>query len=148
MGIKQEENKMNIVVEFDGGVVEIEYPGKEKEIPYAFYILTQLQIRGHEIIMHTNRKGDQLKSAIQFCRKHHFEFDGILVQKTNLPEMRWEKQKIDHYINGKSLQDSSWMDIFWQLNPGELDDVKIRRKKRKLIRLEKLTSHLFSGNKK
>lgn len=68
---------MTIAIEFDGVIVEDEYPKIGEEIPFAFDSLKKLQNRGTQVILWTRRSGKELSDAINFCKEHDFEFYAI-----------------------------------------------------------------------
>ena len=51
---------MIIAVDFDGTIVEHEYPAIGKPIPFAIETLLHLQKDGHRLILWTVRRGDLL----------------------------------------------------------------------------------------
>ncbi len=94
-----------IAVDFDGTIVEHEYPHIGKEIPFAFYTLKKLQNEGHLLILWTSRKGKELEEAVEFCKKNGVEFYAI---NKNYPEEIWNEdtaRKIvaDIYIDDRNL---------------------------------------------
>jgi hypothetical protein len=60
---------MVIAVDFDGTIVEHEYPRIGAPIPFAIETLLQLQKDGHTLIMWTVREGGLLKEASDYCAK-------------------------------------------------------------------------------
>ncbi|SBV92551.1 BT0820 family HAD-type phosphatase [uncultured Dysgonomonas sp.] len=65
---------MVIAVDFDGTIVEHEYPKIGKAIPFAIETLLQLQKEGHILLMWTVRDGDLLQEAINYCEKKGLKF--------------------------------------------------------------------------
>lgn len=78
-----------IAVDFDGTIVEHEFPEIGKPVPYAFATLRELQRAGYRLILYTMRsdfiadaasteghKADRayLTEAVEFCRSHGLEF--------------------------------------------------------------------------
>jgi len=66
---------MTIAVDFDGTIVEHEYPKIGKPIPFAFDVLRKLQQEEHYIlILWTIREGRLLQEAIDFCEQNGVHF--------------------------------------------------------------------------
>ena len=68
---------MIIAVDFDGTIVEHEYPRIGAPIPFATDTLLQLQCDGHQLILWTVREGDLLQDAVAYCRKFGVEFYAV-----------------------------------------------------------------------
>ena len=68
---------MTIAVDFDGTIVEHEYPYIGKEIPFAITALKKLQAERHLLILWSVREGDLLDEAVAFCRKRGLEFYAV-----------------------------------------------------------------------
>lgn len=58
---------MIIAVDFDGTIVEHQYPKIGKPVPFAIETLLQLQKDGHILIMWTVRDGKLLQDAVDYC---------------------------------------------------------------------------------
>lgn len=65
---------MVIAVDFDGTVVEHEYPKIGRAIPFAIETLLQLQKDGHTLLMWSVREGDLLQEAVDYCEKKGLKF--------------------------------------------------------------------------
>ena len=65
---------MVIAVDFDGTIVEHQYPRIGKEKPFAIATLKRLQNEGHRIVLWTVREGELLQQAVEFCRERGLEF--------------------------------------------------------------------------
>ncbi|EGK01830.1 MULTISPECIES: BT0820 family HAD-type phosphatase [Dysgonomonas] len=65
---------MVIAVDFDGTIVEHEYPKIGRAIPFAIETLLQLQKEGHILLMWTVRDGDLLQEAVNYCEKKGLKF--------------------------------------------------------------------------
>ena len=62
---------MTIAVDFDGTIVEHEYPRIGKPIPFALEVLRKLQHEEHyNLILWTLREGRLLQEAIDYCAKN------------------------------------------------------------------------------
>ena len=57
-----------IAVDFDGTVVEDNYPGIGKPMPFAIESLKMLQSDGHRLILWTYRNGKKLEEAVEFLK--------------------------------------------------------------------------------
>lgn len=66
---------MTIAVDFDGTIVEHEYPKIGKPIPFALDVLKKLQAEEHHtLILWTVREGKLLQEAIDYCEKNGLKF--------------------------------------------------------------------------
>lgn len=74
---------MIIAVDFDGTIVEHEYPKLGAAIPFAIETLLKLQRDGHILILWTVRDGDLLQEAIDYCAKRGLTF---FAANKNYPE--------------------------------------------------------------
>jgi hydroxymethylpyrimidine pyrophosphatase-like HAD family hydrolase len=66
-----------IAVDFDGTVVEHEYPRIGKEKLFAFQTLRALKDKGHRLILWTIRDGKTLEAAVNYCRENGVEFYAV-----------------------------------------------------------------------
>lgn len=74
---------IKIAVDFDGTIVDHEYPAIGKEKLFAFITLKELQKRGALLLLWTYREGAELEEAVEFCRKNGIEFYAV---NKNYPE--------------------------------------------------------------
>lgn len=75
---------MIIAVDFDGTIVEHEYPAIGKPIPFAIDVIKRLQNEfHHQIILWTVREGELLDEAVAYCRERGLEFYAV---NKNYPE--------------------------------------------------------------
>jgi hypothetical protein len=97
---------MVIAVDFDGTIVEHEYPKIGKAIPFSFYVLKKLQEEeGHTLILWTMRKGALLQEAIDYCAKQGLTF---YAHNKNFPEEEFKegdsrKVSADFYIDDRNV---------------------------------------------
>jgi len=111
---------MTIAVDFDGTIVEHEYPEIGKPKMFAFETLKALQERGDRLILWTYRAGDKLNEAVEYCKKNGIEFYAV---NKNYPEEIFDdtiSRKIiaDVYIDDRNLGGFvSWSDVWQMLNP-------------------------------
>jgi len=114
---------IRIAVDFDGTIVEHEYPAIGKEKLFAFQTLKELEKLGARLILWTSRSGDQLEEAVEFCRKNGIEFYAV---NRNYPEEIFDEtvsRKIDAdvYIDDKNIGGfPGWSEIWQILVPFEL----------------------------
>ena len=94
---------MIIAVDFDGTIVEHQYPAIGKELPYAIEVLKKLQEEKHRLILWTVREGKLLEDAVNFCRERGLEFYAV---NRDYPEE--EKGKNSHYT--RKLKADLWID--------------------------------------
>jgi len=115
---------MKIAVDFDGTIVEHDYPNIGKEKLFAFETLRELQKQNHQLILWTVRTGKELDDAVQFCREKGIEFYAV---NKNYPEEIFDEttaRKIhaDIYIDDRNIGGfAGWGEIWQMLNPRETD---------------------------
>lgn len=97
---------MIIAVDFDGTIVEHEYPQIGKEIPFAIETLKKLQEDQHRLILWSVREGRLLEEAVEFCRERGLEF---YAANKDFPEEHGRgkgysrKLKADLFIDDRNL---------------------------------------------
>jgi len=69
--------KLIIAIDFDGTIVEHEYPKIGKPKLFAFQTLKELKKQGHTLIMWTYRSGKYLDEAVEFCKNNGVEFYAV-----------------------------------------------------------------------
>ena len=124
-----------IAVDFDGTIVEDEYPKIGKPIIFAFETLKKLQGNGHRLILWTYRKGRMLEEAVQFCEENEVVFYAV---NKSFPEEEYDpeysrKINADFFIDDRNIGGlKSWGEIYQQLigeqNPAS--ETKSKPKKR------------------
>lgn len=65
---------MIIAVDFDGTIVEHQYPKIGRPIPFATETLQQLQKDGHRLLLWSVRSGDLLQEALDYCESKGVKF--------------------------------------------------------------------------
>jgi len=116
---------IKIAVDFDGTIVEHEYPKIGKEKLFAFRTLKELEKQGARLILWTFRTGSELDEAVEYCRNNGIEFYAI---NRNYPEEAVDEtvsRKIDAdiYIDDKNLGGfPGWSEVWQILNPYELQE--------------------------
>ncbi|MCX6255838.1 MAG: hydrolase [Bacteroidia bacterium] len=122
---------IKIAVDFDGTIVEHEYPEIGKEKLFAFQTLKELNKMGASIILWTFRTGKELEDAVEFCRMNGVEFYAV---NKNYPEEIFDEtvsRKIDAdiYIDDKNIGGfPGWSEIWQILNPFELQQKEAEKR--------------------
>ena len=108
---------IKIAIDFDGTIVEHEYPAIGKEKLFAFQTLKELEKRGAKLILWTFRTGKELEEAVEYCRRNGLEF--YAVNKNYPEEIIDEKtpRKIDAdiYIDDKNIGGFPGWSQVWQM---------------------------------
>lgn len=86
---------MIIAVDFDGTIVEHEYPGIGKTKLFAFETLKQLENDGHKLILWTYRNGELLDEAVEFCAQNGLKFYAV---NNSFPDEPYEPEKASRKI--------------------------------------------------
>lgn len=103
---------MIIAVDFDGTIVEHEYPKIGKEKIFATETLRQLINDGHRLILWTVREGELLDEAVEWCRQRGVEFYAV---NKDFPEENISKNE----QFSRKIKADVWID---DLNIGGLPD--------------------------
>lgn len=104
-----------IAVDFDGTVVEDEYPKIGKPKLFAFETLKMLQEKGHRLILWTYRNGRALDDAVLFCKNHGVTFYAI---NKSFPEEEYDpkysrKINADYFIDDRNIGGlKGWGEIY------------------------------------
>ncbi len=111
---------IKIAVDFDGTIVEHQYPEIGKEKLFAFETLREMQKRGFKLILWTVRSGNELEEAVEFCRNKGVEFYAV---NKNYPEEVIDKNFVrkieaDIYIDDRNVGGfPGWSAVWQMLNP-------------------------------
>jgi len=123
---------MKIAIDFDGTIVDHEYPKIGKPKLFAFETLKALQKRGDLLILWTYRSGKELQEAIEFCKQNGIEF---YAANKNYPEEIFDdsqsrKIEADIFIDDRNIGGfPGWSEIWQLLNPDEYsNDIKKQMK--------------------
>lgn len=93
---------MIIAVDFDGTIVEHEYPKIGRAIPFAIDTLKKIQATGlHQLVLWTVREGSLLDEAVEYCRERGLEFYAV---NSNYPEETPENKE------ARKLTADLWID--------------------------------------
>lgn len=126
---------MKIAVDFDGTIVEHEYPAIGKVRPFAFQTLKMLQQKGHMLVLWTYRSGRYLDEAVEFCKENGVEFYAV---NANYPGEVFDdtmSRKIDCelYIDDRNVGGlPSWGEIYHSLHPDDstsMEEEPVKKKK-------------------
>ena len=135
---------MIIAVDFDGTIIEHEYPKIGKEKIFATETLRQLINDGHRLILWTVREGKLLDEAVEWCRQRGVEFYAV---NKDFPEENISKNE----QFSRKIKADVWID---DLNVGGLPDwgtiYRIITEKKTLQQVieEKLVNQLPKPQKK
>lgn len=121
---------IKIAVDFDGTIVEHDYPNIGKERLFAFITLKELQKRGALLILWTFRAGRELQEAVDYCRANGIEFYAV---NRNYPEEQWTEEtprkiNVDIYIDDKNVGGfPGWGEVLNIIDPwSEREDETMR----------------------
>lgn len=124
---------LTIAIDFDGTIVEDEYPRIGKPKLFAFETLIKLQDHGHRLILWTYRYGKELDDAVSFCKEQGVVFYAV---NKSFPEEEFDpkysrKINADLFIDDRNIEGlMGWGEIYQKLI-GELEQPISKRKKRK-----------------
>lgn len=122
---------LKIAVDFDGTIVDHEYPGIGKEKLFAFQTLKELEKLGALLILWTFRAGKELDEAVEYCRKNGIEFYAV---NKNYPEEVFDesvsrKINADIYIDDKNIGGfPGWSGVWQMLTPYEMEQLEIEKR--------------------
>ncbi len=122
---------VKIAVDFDGTIVDHEYPKIGKEKLFAFQTLKELEKMGARLILWTFRCGKELDEAVEYCRINGIEFYAV---NRNYPEEKFDEnvsRKIDAdiFIDDKNLGGfPGWSGVWQILNPFELHQMEAEKR--------------------
>ncbi len=95
-----------IAVDFDGTLCKQAWPEIGEENKILIEYLKEQQAAGARLILWTNREGDLLEEAVEWCKAHGLTFDTV---NANLPELTdlsthdCRKINADIYIDDKAV---------------------------------------------
>lgn len=122
---------LTIAVDFDGTLVENQYPEIGKPIIFAFETIKKLQQEGHQIILWTYRHGRKLQEAVEFCEKNGIHFYAV---NKSYPEEQFDSEmsrKIlaDLFIDDRNINGlPPWGEIYHQLTKFKTESIKTKKK--------------------
>jgi hydroxymethylpyrimidine pyrophosphatase-like HAD family hydrolase len=110
-------NSKTIAIDFDGTIVEHQYPRIGREMLFAFATIKELQKKGHKLILHTYRTGALLNEAVEYCRQNGVEF--YAVNKNYPEEVITEdtprKLNVDVFIDDRNVGGFLGWSAVWQI---------------------------------
>ncbi len=122
---------IKIAVDFDGTIVEHEYPAIGKEKLFAFQTLKELEKLGASLILWTFRTGRELEEAVEYCHKNGIDFYAV---NRNYPEEVFDEtvsRKIDAdiFIDDKNVGGfPGWSEIWQMINPYEIQQMEAEKR--------------------
>jgi hypothetical protein len=107
---------MIIAIDFDGTIVEHEFPEIGTEKQGAFEKIKQYQVLGHQVILWTCRNDEETKfpnrklltEAVEFCKLNGVVFDAV---NSNVPDLGFNplpKIYADLYIDDRAVKFTDW----------------------------------------
>lgn len=110
-------NSKIIAIDFDGTIVEHDYPRIGREMLFAFSTIKELHKRGHRLILFTYRTGNLLDEAVEYCRKNGVEFYAV---NKNFPEEEYNndvprKLNADVFIDDRNIGGFLGWSTIWQI---------------------------------
>lgn len=99
------QTSLKIAVDFDGTIVEHNFPEIGEIIPGAFEVLREIQAKGHKLILWTVRDGIDLQNATDFCLENGVIFYAINESFPNEDFNKYISRKIDVdiFIDDRSI---------------------------------------------
>ena len=70
-------NTKIIAIDFDGTIVEDNYPKVGKPMLFAFETMKRLQNDGYRLVLWTYRSGSKLDDAVLFCKEKGVDFYAV-----------------------------------------------------------------------
>jgi hydroxymethylpyrimidine pyrophosphatase-like HAD family hydrolase len=126
------QNTKIIAVDFDGTIVEDQYPSIGKPRTFAFETLKRLQEDGHRLILWTYRNDKSLDEAVEFCKKNGVEFYAV---NKNYPEEIFNentprKLHVDLFIDDRNVGGfMGWGKIYQIISNKDISEMKAPKKK-------------------
>lgn len=134
---------LTIAVDFDGTLVENNYPQIGKPILFAFETLKKLQQEGHQLILWTYRCGVKLDEAVEYYKTKGIKFYAV---NKSYPEEEYDGQmsrKIlaDIFIDDRNINGlPPWGEIYHQLTGTNGTAVNFPKKPKGLFKIFKKLS--------
>jgi hydroxymethylpyrimidine pyrophosphatase-like HAD family hydrolase len=108
---------LRIAVDFDGTIVENDYPSIGKPMLFAFETMKALQDKGFSLILWTVRKGKELEEAVEFCRLNGIEFYAVnrSYPEEEIDEEVSRKIEADIFIDDRNIGGFVGWSKVWQI---------------------------------
>lgn len=138
---------LKIAVDFDGTIVEHQYPKIGKDMLFAFETLKELQKHGALLILWTFRAGKELDDAVEYCTRKGIEFYAV---NKNYPEEIYDdtisrKINADVFIDDKNVGGFlGWSSIWQELS---LYDLREKEAEKLLNRRASFLKKIFKSRK-
>ena len=129
-----------IAIDFDGTVVEDEYPKIGKPMVFAFETLTKLQEDGHRLILWTYRSGKRLKEAVVFCKENGIEFYAVneSYEQEEFNEGISRKINADIFVDDRNIGGFiGWGEVYHKITNEPLPTPKQTKKKKGFLSIFK-----------
>ncbi len=141
---------LRIAVDFDGTIVENQFPAIGKPMLFAFETLKVLHEKGFRLILWTVRTGAELEQAVEFCKQNGVEFYAV---NRNYPEEVLDgetsrKIEADIFIDDRNLGGFPGWSNVWQYFFPEKKNVSMEKKAIKNLGKRSLLQKLFFRNRK
>jgi len=124
---------LTIAVDFDGTIVEDNYPSIGKPQLFAFDTLKKLQDKGHRLILWTYRHGKALSEAVAFCKENGITFYAV---NKSFPEEEFDdkysrKLNADLFIDDRNYGGMvSWGEIYQNIVGEEKPQAPTKKRKK------------------
>jgi hydroxymethylpyrimidine pyrophosphatase-like HAD family hydrolase len=118
---------MIIAIDFDGTIVEDNYPKIGKPLTFAFETLKQLEKDGHRLILWTYRSGEKLKEAVEFCRDNGIEFYSVneSYEGEQMDKNTSRKINADIFIDDRNIGGMlNWGDIYQKISNNSIEGIE------------------------
>ena len=121
---------LTIAIDFDGTIVEDDYPKIGRAKLFAFETLKKLQEKGHRLILWTYRNGKMLNEAIAFCKENGIVFYAV---NKSFPEEEFDpnysrKINADIFIDDRNIGGLlGWGEIYQELIGEEKPIIKKKK---------------------
>lgn len=124
---------LTIAVDFDGTIVEDNYPSIGKPQLFVFDTLKKLQDKGHRLILWTYRHGKALNEAVAFCKENGITFYAV---NKSFPEEEFDdkysrKINADLFIDDRNFGGMvSWGEIYQNIVGEEKPQSPTKKRKK------------------
>lgn len=121
-----------IAIDFDGTIVEDNYPKIGKPKLFAIETLKKLQEDGHRLILWTYRSGKYLEEAVTFCKNKGINFYAVnkSFPKETYDESISRKIHADLFIDDRNIGGFiGWGEIYQKLSNPKYHPKILKKKK-------------------
>lgn len=140
---------IRVAVDFDGTIVENDYPRIGKPMLFAFETLKAMHEKGFRLILWTVRTGKELNDAVEFCRQNGVEFYAV---NRNYPEEEIDgevsrKIEADIFIDDRNIGGFPGWSGVWQILFPEDRNTQMEQKVIKKMGKPSMIKRFFSKKK-